>query len=517
MPSSNKNGLAEAERRIAEAKRTGETVLNLSGLDLEVLPESVCRLAHLQFLYANNNRLTRLPESIGRLVRLRELSLLGNCLTQLPRCVGHLARLESLRLSHNRLAQLPKWIGQLAPLKRLHLNSNQLARLPESIGQLAQLEELYLHRNQLIQLPQSTRQLAQLRKLYLYGNEALKIPAEELGPTRREVREKKGSRKPPQEILDYYFRTRTGKSERGEDKTPGTAVMPQPLKVSSSNINVNMKTICFVVVYFGKWPTWFPAFLRSCKENPTINWILFTDCGSPTHHSPNVVFYHKTLPKMRELIKKKIGKEAMLESAYKVCDYRPAFGMLFDDYLNEFDFWGHCDVDIIWGDIRKYTTEEILDKYDIFSTRKGRMSGHFSLFRNTPSINQLFRQSSEFAEVMRQVRCRAFDEEGMTRVIARLARAGSIRVYWPKFLQNYADPKTHSPSTLPRYVNKYLWENGKLFESTGETAAEILYLHFMTWKKTLTGCEFSYGAGPEKFYISYCKISVQPISPSGDS
>jgi hypothetical protein len=517
MPSSNKNGLAEAERRIAEAKRTGKTVMNLSNLDLEVLPESICRLAHLRSLYANNNRLTQLPESIGRLVRLRELSLLGNCLTHLPRCVGRLARLESLRLSHNRLTQLPKWIGQLAPLKRLHLNGNQLARLPESIGQLAQLEELYLHRNQLIQLPQSIRQLAHLRKFYLYGNEALKIPAEELGPTRREEREKRGSRKPPQEILDYYFRTRTGKSERGEDKMPGTAVTAQPLKVSSGNINVNMKSICFVVVYFGKWPTWFPAFLHSCKENPTINWIFFTDCGSPTHHSPNVAFYHKALPQMRELIRKKIGKEAMLENAYKVCDYRPAFGILFDDYLNEFDFWGHCDVDVIFGDIRKYTTEEILDKYDIFSTRKGRMSGHFSLFRNTLSINQLFRQSSEFAEVMRQVKCRAFDEEGMTRLIARLARAGSIRVYWPKFQQNYADPKTQSPSTLPRYKNKYFWENGKLFDCTGDTAAEILYLHFMTWKKTLAGCEFSYGAGPEKFYISYCKISVQPISPTGGS
>ena len=518
MPSSNKNGLAEAERRIAEAKCTGKTVVNLSDLDLEVLPESVCRLAHLWCLYANNNRLTQLPESIGRLVRLRELSVLGNCLTQLPRCVGQLARLESLRLSHNRLTQLPKWIGQLAQLKRLHLNSNQLARLPESIGQLAQLEELYLHRNQLTQLPQSTRQLVQLRKLYLHANEALNIPAEELGPTRREMREKKGSRKPPQEILDYYFRTRiTGKSERNEDKTPGTAVTPQPLKLSSGNINVNVRKICFVVVYFGKWPIWFPAFLHSCKENPTINWIFFTDCGSPTHHPPNVVFYHTTLPQMRELIKHKIGKEAILESAYKVCDYKPAFGIVFDDYLNDFDFWGHCDVDIIWGDIRKYTTEKILDKYDIFSTRKGRISGHFSLFRNTLSINQLCRQSSEFAEAMRQVKCRAFDEEGMTRLIARLARAGSIRVYWPKFLQNYADPKTHSPSTLPRHINKYFWEKGKLFECTGGAAAEILYLHFMTWKKTLAGCELTYGADPEKFYISYSKISIQPISPAGDS
>jgi hypothetical protein len=413
---------------------------------------------------------------------------------------------------------LPKWIGQLAQLKRLHLNSNQLARLPESIGQLAQLEELYLHRNLLTQLPQSTCQLAQLRKLYLHGNEALNIPAEELGPTRREVRGKKGSRKPPQEILDYYFRTRiTGKSERNEGRTSGTAVTLQPLKPSSGNINVDVRKICFVVVYFGKWPIWFPAFLHSCKENPTINWIFFTDCGSPAHHPPNVVFYHTTLHQMRELIKQKIGKEVVLESAYKVCDYKPTFGIVFDDYLNDFDFWGHCDVDIIWGDIRKYTTEKILNKYDIFSTRKGRISGHFSLFRNTLSINQLCRQSSEFAEVMRQVKCRAFDEEGMTRLIARLARAGSIRVYWPKFLQNYAAPKTDSPSTLPLYINKYFWEKGKLFECTGEAAAEILYLHFMTWKKTLTECELAYGADPEKFYISYSKISIQPLSRTGGS
>lgn len=278
-----------------------------------------------------------------------------------------------------------------------------------------------------------------------------------------------------------------------------------------------MKTICFVVVYFGKWPIWFPAFLHSCKNNPTVNWIFFTDCGSPAHHSPNVVFYNKTLSQMRELIKKKFGKESILEDAYKVCDYKSAFGMLFEDYLKDFDFWGHCDVDIIWGDIRKYTTEEILDKHDIFSTRKGRMSGHFSLFRNTVSINQLFRQSSEFAEVRQQVVCRGFDEEGMTRLIAQLAQAGSIRVYWPKFLQNYADPKTDTPSKLPQYINKYFWEKGKLFDCTGESAAEILYLHFMTWKKTLTGCEFSYGADPEKFYISYFQISMQPVSPPGGS
>ena len=126
---------------------------------------------------------------------------------------------------------------------------------------------------------------------------------------------------------------------------------------------------------------------------------------------------------MRELIKERIGKKSILEDRYKISDYKPAYGILFEDYLKDFDFWGHCDVDIIWGDIRKYTTEEILDKHDMFSTRKGRMSGHFSLFRNTRSINQLFRQSSEFADVIEQRECLGFDEEGMTRLIEQLAQS----------------------------------------------------------------------------------------------
>jgi len=49
----------------------------------------------------------------------------------------------------------------------------------------------------------------------------------------------------------------------------------------------------------------------------------------------------------------------------------------------------------------------------------------------------------------------------------------------------------------------------------GATASEVLnYLSRVTWKKTLIDCEFGYRADPEKFYISYSKISMQPISRS---
>ena len=50
----------------------------------------------------------------------------------------------------------------------------------------------------------------------------------------------------------------------------------------------------------------------------------------------------------------------------------------------EYDFWGYCDIDLIFGNIRKFITDDILDKYDKILSR-----GHFTLFRNKDSINTI--------------------------------------------------------------------------------------------------------------------------------
>jgi hypothetical protein len=273
--------------------------------------------------------------------------------------------------------------------------------------------------------------------------------------------------------------------------------------------------IAFVVPYFGSWPVWFPAFLQSCRKNPSINWVFFTDCVLPDTHYPNIVFYQSTLIEIKEKLKKELGFEPALETPYKLCDFIPMYGSIFKDHLRGFDFWGHCDIDIIWGDIQKYITENILNNHDIFSTRKGNIAGHCTLFRNVESINQIFRKDTEFIEIAKKREHFAFDEDRMTCLVEKLAQSGSIKVYWPEFLLNYSKPKTNAPSKLPKYVNKYLWKNGKLFEYTTGSPQEILYLHFMTWKKTMTTCEFGYDDDPEKFYISYSHVSLQPISEAG--
>jgi len=40
-------------------------------------------------------------------------------------------------------------------------------------------------------------------------------------------------------------------------------------------------------------------------------------------------------------------------------------GLIFEDYVAGYDFWGHCDLDVVWGDIRKFLHTRILSDSDI--------------------------------------------------------------------------------------------------------------------------------------------------------
>ena len=143
-----------------------------------------------------------------------------------------------------------------------------------------------------------------------------------------------------------------------------------------SAADLTAPTIAFVVPYVGSWPLWFPAYLQSCRYNPSIRWIFYTDCEIPTTVPANVQFVDGSLRDFERLVERKTGMSVSLELPYKLCDYKPAFGLLFEDYLDGVDFWGHCDVDVVWGNIRKFlATDEILSRYDVVSPRRRRIAG----------------------------------------------------------------------------------------------------------------------------------------------
>lgn len=176
QPGASDSPESTAEERIARAAQERANELDLSGLGLSDVPESICQLPWLQTLRLDDNQLFDLPESISRLTQLQRLSLNDNLLGDLPECVGLLTQLQTLSLNNNALSELPDSLGRLTHLQTLSLDNNALSEFPDCIGSLTALQTLSLDENSLSDLPDSLGRLTQLQTLNLNSNLLSDLP-----------------------------------------------------------------------------------------------------------------------------------------------------------------------------------------------------------------------------------------------------------------------------------------------------------------------------------------------------
>lgn len=263
-----------------------------------------------------------------------------------------------------------------------------------------------------------------------------------------------------------------------------------------------MKSILLILPYFGKWPIWFEAYLVSIAYNPTINWVIVTDCEIPEHYPNNIKFVKITLEELNAKVNTTVKTTVPL-TPRKFCDLKPAYGAIFKEYITEYDFWGFCDMDIIWGDIRKFITNDILEKYDIISSRKEAISGHFNLFKNTESLTNFYKQIPNYKALFEEPKFMWFDEKIVTNYIKNNIQENNFRykIYWPTILLN---KERGRDSHQEYHLDRWLWEKGKMLNT--KTNEEVMYLHFINWKKRMKFCEVEGTASTKKFYISYNSI-----------
>lgn len=124
-----------------------------------------------------------------------------------------------------------------------------------------------------------------------------------------------------------------------------------------------MKSILLILPYFGKFPGIFPFWLESCRLNTTIDFLIVTDQNLEPQSS-NIIVRRMNLTDIKARIEDYVGFEVYLEKAYKLCDFKPLYSYIFKEYVSKYDFWGYCDCDMIFGDIRHFITDELLDRYD---------------------------------------------------------------------------------------------------------------------------------------------------------
>lgn len=144
-----------------------------------------------------------------------------------------------------------------------------------------------------------------------------------------------------------------------------------------------MKKIGLIIPYFGVLPNYFSLWLKSAAYNNSIDYLLFTDCDLSIYDiPPNVISIYMTFREVKQRVARFISFPFVLDTPYKLCDYKPIYGLIFEDYLKEYDYWGHCDPDVIWGDLSDYIKDELFEKYDRLYRR-----GHLCIYKNNQLIN----------------------------------------------------------------------------------------------------------------------------------
>ena len=260
--------------------------------------------------------------------------------------------------------------------------------------------------------------------------------------------------------------------------------------------------ITLIIPFFGNPPSWMPFFLKGCYANAEVSFLIFSDCmQAGRYRNVNVINFR--LEDLKNLAAKKLKMPICLESSYKICDLRPAFGIIFEDYLKDSRFWGTCDLDVLFGNIRKFITDDLLNNYDVITAKREYLIGHFTLYRNSAKVNNLFKKSADYQQVFTSPRSYAFDEcnflwwkllagqsifetpsavESMSHVVKRMEVSGSIRAYFKTHV--IEQDKLDALGRLVEFPNTLLWNDGTLKDL--ETGNEYLSFHFHFLKKEST-------------------------------
>ena len=175
--------------------------------------------------------------------------------------------------------------------------------------------------------------------------------------------------------------------------------------------------IALIIPYFGKWPQWTPLFLHSCKENSDMDFHIFTDSNLRVCDvGSNIILHTIDFKDYCAIASNVLGINFTPENPYKICDLRPFFGIVHHDLLasGNYTFWGYGDVDLIWGRIRHFYTDDLLSHYDMLSSHSDRLSGHFCMVRNNDRCNRLCFSIKKWQDKLSDCRHYALDEQDFT-------------------------------------------------------------------------------------------------------
>ncbi|OOV20373.1 DUF6625 family protein [Flavobacterium sp. LM4] len=267
-------------------------------------------------------------------------------------------------------------------------------------------------------------------------------------------------------------------------------------------------SIALLTCWYGDYPWYFPYFIKSCIHNPTIDFVIVTENTQEIPNKPsNVIIINKSLDEFKAEASKKLGFDLNFDNAYKLCDFKPVCGLLFQDFLEKYDFWGHGDIDMVYGNIRSFITTDILNKYDLISAHKDFITGTFCLYRNNDLMRTLFMESRDYQKVFSSPEWVGFDE--CNSLYDELQTPGVSVFDFPNHIQSmtYVVRKAESEGRIkPLFElyfyktmhNKMRWDNGNIIYSNKK---ECLFYDMIKYKAECENKSVNFPI-PDVFYFN---------------
>ena len=115
-------------------------------------------------------------------------------------------------------------------------------------------------------------------------------------------------------------------------------------------------------------------------------------------------------------------------------DYDPAIGELFPDLIKGYDFWGHFNLDCVYGRLSHFLPDDFLTNIDIYGNDPGAVCGPFTIYQNCEKVNRLYREAPTWKEDFENPHFLGWDEGVFSDYTEREALRGGIR-FTSGFLQ----------------------------------------------------------------------------------
>lgn len=216
---------------------------------------------------------------------------------------------------------------------------------------------------------------------------------------------------------------------------------------------------------------------------------------------PNIICHKVSFEEYCENASKRLKVDFHPEHAYKLCDLRPFYGFIHQDILEQYDFWGYGDNDLIYGNLKVLTNDNMLNLYDVITTMSERIAGHFAIFRNNEKFRSLPFKCSRWKEQLLSSEHIGFDESDWVRLVLPEKRfltalykglfkpfmsygkwvELTYRLYSNKWNRKFTKEMFTTP--IPKDGDVWTYDNktGKIIAPDGR---ELPYLHFLFFKKT---------------------------------